>query len=160
VRVSQSSNHWGLQIKLLTLFISSHQLAVINTAMGGHEPGSPKKREKRNSPAASKSSTNPPRGRLPPPVTPESPTRRLDCHSKKCSWLWLMASKIWNARIKRHKSWYFIKFLRRYLLSSIGQEGGMMIVKMFGFQLSTIQIALRALYNLFDGLLAMKPASS
>jgi hypothetical protein len=28
----------------------------------------------------------------------------------------------------------------------------MMIGRMFGFQMSTIQMALRALYNLFDGL--------
>jgi hypothetical protein len=44
--------------------------------MGGHQTGSHKKQKPiRNSPAVSTSSTHPPRGRPPPSVTPESPTR-------------------------------------------------------------------------------------
>jgi hypothetical protein len=72
----QSSNPWGLQIHLFTLFISPLHLAVINTAMGGHQAGSRKKQKPiRNSPAVSASSTHPPRGCPTPPVTPELPTR-------------------------------------------------------------------------------------
>jgi hypothetical protein len=73
----QSSNPWGIQIHVFTLFISLLHLAVINTAKGGHQAGGSRKKQKpiRNSPAVSASSTHPPRGRPPPWVTPESPTR-------------------------------------------------------------------------------------
>jgi hypothetical protein len=73
----KSSNPWGLQIRFFKLFISPlPHLAVIKTAMGGHQADSHKKQKPiRNSPAVLTSSTHPPRGRPPPPVTPESPTR-------------------------------------------------------------------------------------
>jgi hypothetical protein len=61
-----SSNPWGLQINFSTLFISPHQLlAVINTAMGGHEL------------ELTRCITRIiyPRGPPPLPVTPELPTR-------------------------------------------------------------------------------------
>jgi hypothetical protein len=79
----QSSNPWGLQIDFLTLFISPLRLAVINTAMGGHQPGSQKKQKRiQNSLAVSTLSTNSPRGRPPPPVTSESPTRHDNNNGK------------------------------------------------------------------------------
>jgi cap1 methyltransferase len=39
-------------------------------------------------------------------------------------------------------------------------QGGTMIVKMFGFQTSTVRTAMRALYDLFDEFVALKPISS
>ena len=72
----QSSNPWGLQIHFFPLLIPPFQLAGTIIAMGGHQAGSHKKQKPiRNSPAVSiLSSTNLPRVRPPPSVTPESPT--------------------------------------------------------------------------------------
>jgi hypothetical protein len=76
----QSSNPWGLHIHFFKLFIAPLQLAGTIIAMGGHQAGSHKKQKPiRNSPAVSiLSSTNLPRLRPPPSVTPESPTRHVN----------------------------------------------------------------------------------
>ena len=72
----QSSNPWGLQIDFLTLFIQPLQLSGTNAAIGGHQTGSHKQQKPiLNQPPVLTSSTHPPRGRPPPSVTPESPTR-------------------------------------------------------------------------------------
>ena len=40
------------------------------------------------------------------------------------------------------------------------QQGGTIVVKMFGFQTNTIRVAMRDLYELFDEMIILKPISS